>query len=105
MAAPNYPTLRTEPIGDENALPNRRHKGRGSVSNRTSGRFDAPDRYDIDDGWTVEENDALDRRKTVPGIDPARPPASYFEIKGCGRPSLSAKSYCVSPADVLASEN
>lgn len=77
MAAPKYPTLRTEPISDENALPNRRHKGRGSVSNRTSGRFDAPDRYDIDDGWTVQEHEALDRRKTILGIDSARKIITY----------------------------
>ncbi len=84
MAAPKYPTLRTEPIGDENALPNRRHKGRGSVSNRTSGRFDAPDRYDIDDGWTVQENDALDRRKTILGVDSARKIITYNDSPDVG---------------------
>ncbi len=76
MVARKIPQIRTTPIDDENALPNRAHKGRGSVSNRTSGRFNMPDRYDIDDGWTVQENDALDqrqeRRKTILGIDSAR---------------------------------
>jgi len=76
MTARKIPQIRTEPIDDENALPNRAHKGRGSVSNRTSGRFNMPDRYDIDDGWSVQENDALDqrpeRRKTILGIDSAR---------------------------------
>ena len=76
MTARKIPQIRTEPIDDENALPNRAHKGRGSVSNRTSGRFNMPDRYDIDDGWSVQENDALDqrpeRRKTILGIDNAR---------------------------------
>jgi len=72
MAARKIPQIRTTPIDDETALPNRPHKGRGSVSNRTSGRFDLPDRYDIDDGWTVQENDALERRKTILGVDSAR---------------------------------
>jgi len=63
------PTLRHEPIDDENALPDRRRKGRGSVSNRLSGRFDAPDRYDTDDGWTPEERPKL---RTVLGVDRAR---------------------------------
>ena len=72
MIIRKIPQIRTEPIADENALPNRAHKGRGSVSNRTSGRFNMPDRYDIDDGWSVQENDALERRKTILGIDSAR---------------------------------
>ncbi|MGZ3304318.1 MAG: PA0069 family radical SAM protein [Asticcacaulis sp.] len=66
------PTIRTEPINDEDALPNRLRKGRGSVSNRLSGRFDAPDRYETEDGWTQAETDALERQKTVLGIDTAR---------------------------------
>ncbi len=61
-----------EPITDENALPNRVRKGRASVSNRTSARFGNADRYEIDDGWTFEENEALERRKTVLGIDTVR---------------------------------
>ena len=81
MAAGKIPQktakIRTTPIDDENALPNRVHKGRGSVSNRTSGRFNMPDRYDIDDGWTVQEHEALDRRKTILGIDSARKIISY----------------------------
>ncbi len=77
MAARKIPQIRTTPIDDENALPNRLHKGRGSVSNRTSGRFNLPDRYDIDDGWTVQESEALDRRKTILGIDSARKIISY----------------------------
>ncbi len=72
MTVRKIPQIRTEPIADENALPNRAHKGRGSVSNRTSGRFNMPDRYDIDDGWTVQENEGLERRKTILGIDSAR---------------------------------
>ncbi len=59
-------------INDENALPNRARKGRGSVSNRTSSRFGNVDRYEIDDGWTVQENDAMARHKTILGIDSAR---------------------------------
>lgn len=66
------PTLRTKPIDDDNALPDRIRRGRGAVSNRTSGRFDAPDRYDIDDGWTPQEHQDLDRRTTILGIDTAR---------------------------------
>ena len=76
MADRKIPQIRSKPIDDENALPNRAHKGRGSVSNRTSGRFNMPDRYDIDDGWMVQENDALEqrleRRQTILGIDSAR---------------------------------
>lgn len=72
MAARNTPQfIRTAPVGDDAALPDRPHKGRGSVSNRLSGRFDAPDRYDIDDGWTEQEAGRL-RRQTVLGIDAAR---------------------------------
>lgn len=66
------PTLRTTPISDDAALPNRARKGRGSVSNRTSGRFDAPDRYEIDDGWTQQERHQFERRETVLGVDTAR---------------------------------
>jgi DNA repair photolyase len=77
MAARKIPQIRTAPIDDDSALPNRPHKGRGSVSNRLSGRFGLPDRYDIDDGWTVEENDALERRKTVLGVDAARTIITY----------------------------
>ncbi len=66
------PTLRNSPINDDNALPDRVRKGRGSVSNRTSGRFDAPDRYEIDDGWTQMEKHEFERRQTVLGIDTAR---------------------------------
>ena len=61
-----------EPIVDENALPNRVRRGRGTVSNRTSARFGNADRYEIDDGWTQQENEALDRRKTILGIDTVR---------------------------------
>ncbi|MEI9902852.1 MAG: radical SAM protein [Asticcacaulis sp.] len=66
------PTIRTAPIDDETALPNRVRKGRGSVSNRTSGRFDAAERYEIDDGWTQMEKHAFERRQTLLGIDTAR---------------------------------
>ena len=76
MADRKIPQIRSKPIDDENALPNRAHKGRGSVSNRASGRFNMPDRYDIDDGWSAPENDALEqrleRRQTILGIDSAR---------------------------------
>ena len=77
MAVRKIPQIRTTPVDDENALPHRVHKGRGSVSNRLSGRFDAPDRYDIDDGWTAQESDALDRRKTILGVDSARKIITY----------------------------
>ena len=77
MAVRKIPQIRTTPINDENALPNRAHKGRGSVSNRTSGRFNLPDRYDIDDGWTIQENETLERRKTILGVDSARTIISY----------------------------
>ncbi|GGZ40487.1 PA0069 family radical SAM protein [Asticcacaulis endophyticus] len=66
------PKLRTDPIDDENALPNRLRKGRGSVSNRPSGRFNAPDLYEIDDGWTHEERAGLEQLKTILGVDTAR---------------------------------
>lgn len=63
-------------ITDDNARPDRVHKGRGSVSNRPSQRFNMPDRYDIhdgwDDGWTHEEREGLARRQTILGIDTAR---------------------------------
>jgi DNA repair photolyase len=68
----SFPKIRTEPITDENALPNRLHKGRGAVSNRTSGRFDAADRYDCDDGWSTEERQEMERRETILGVDSAR---------------------------------
>lgn len=63
------PTLRTDPVNDEAALPDRVQKGRGAVSNRLSGRFDAPDRYATDDGWEPEERPKL---RTVLGVDTAR---------------------------------
>ena len=59
-------------ITDDNALPERLRKGRGSASNRPSQRFTAPDRYEIDDGWTQEERQAIERHKTILGIDTAR---------------------------------
>jgi DNA repair photolyase len=84
MAARKIPQIRTDVIADEAALPNRPHKGRGSVSNRTSGRFNMPDRYDIDDGWTVEESEGLDRRKTILGIDSARKIITYNQSPDVG---------------------
>ena len=56
------------------ALPALPRKGRGSVSNRPSARFDLADRYEIDDGWSDAERDewAKARRETVLGIDTAR---------------------------------
>ncbi|MEI9903429.1 MAG: PA0069 family radical SAM protein [Asticcacaulis sp.] len=42
------------------------------MSNRTSGRFDAPDRYEIDDGWTQMEKHAFERRQTILGVDTVR---------------------------------
>lgn len=63
-------------VNDDNAVLQRRHKGRGSVSNRPSQRFTAPDRYEIhdgwDSGWTHEEKRELDRLKTILGVDTAR---------------------------------
>ncbi|MFT4091851.1 MAG: PA0069 family radical SAM protein [Asticcacaulis sp.] len=67
-------TLRTEPVTDENALPDQKRKGRGSVSNRLSGRFDAPDRYEIDDGWEPEERPKL---RTTLSEDTARKIITY----------------------------
>ena len=66
------PKIRTTPINDEAALPDRTRKGRGAVSNRTSGRYDAPDTYEIDDGWTQIERHEFERRKTILGVDTAR---------------------------------
>lgn len=67
-------------ITDDSAILQRVHKGRGSVSNRPSQRFNAADRYDADDGWqghtddgwTDEDRRKLDRRKTILGNDTAR---------------------------------
>jgi DNA repair photolyase len=59
-------------INDDSALLSRAHKGRGSITNRPSTRFNLPDRYDFDDGWTPEEQAHLARRKTILGIDTAR---------------------------------
>ncbi len=63
-------------VNDDNAVLQRAHKGRGSVSNRPSQRFNAADRYDVhdgwDDGWTHEDRRQLERRKTILGIDTAR---------------------------------
>ena len=68
MAAPLYTNISPE------ALPAVARKGRGSVSNRPSSRFDAPDRYEIDDGWSDAERDdwAKARKQTILGIDTAR---------------------------------
>ncbi|WP_443748675.1 hypothetical protein [Asticcacaulis solisilvae] len=66
------PPLHHSPIRDDNALPERQRKGRGSVSNRTSARFGNADRYEVDDGWTHEEREGLERKKTILGIDSAR---------------------------------
>jgi len=56
------------------ALPDLYRKGRGSVSNRPSARFDNPDRYDIDDGWSDFEHEAWAkaREPTTLGIDTSR---------------------------------
>lgn len=64
-----HPTL-----NDDTALPNRPHKGRGSMSNRPPQRFSLPDRYAFDDGWTPEEREqaGLERQKTIVGVDAAR---------------------------------
>ena len=79
-----FPTIRTVPIDDENALPNRVRKGRGSVSNRTSGRFDADDRYEIDDGWTQMERHEFERRQTILGVDTARKIITYNKSPDVG---------------------
>ena len=47
-------------------------KGRGSVSNRRSARFDMQDAVRIHDGWDAGEADAEPRPETVVGIDSAR---------------------------------
>ncbi len=59
-------------INDDDALLSRVHKGRGSITNRPSTRFNLPDRYAFDDGWTPEEQAGLARRKTILGVDTAR---------------------------------
>ena len=55
-------------------LPDLPRKGRGSVSNRQSDRFDMPDSVRIDDGWSREAADEFEdvSHKTVLGIDSAR---------------------------------
>ena len=78
------PTLRTTPIDDQSALPDRVRKGRGAVSNRLSGRFDAPDRYEFDDGWTQQEKEDFGRRQTILGIDTARQIISYNKSPDVG---------------------
>ncbi|MEM9964607.1 MAG: PA0069 family radical SAM protein [Asticcacaulis sp.] len=75
------PTLRTEPITDENALPDQKRKGRGSVSNRLSGRFDAPDRYATDDGWEPDERPKL---RTILSEDTARKIISFNDSPDIG---------------------
>jgi DNA repair photolyase len=61
------------------ALPDIPRKGRGAVSNRPSGRFDAPDRIAVDDGWGGAEPEAWEpddwqdgALQTVLGIDTAK---------------------------------
>jgi len=70
MPAPP-PDTRTK---DDEALPDLPRKGRGSVSNRPSHRFELADRYEIDDGWSDHEREdwAKARRKTILGIDTVR---------------------------------
>ena len=70
MPAPP-PNTRTK--GDE-ALPDLPRKGRGSVSNRPSHRFELADRYEIDDGWSDHDREewAKARRKTILGVDTVR---------------------------------
>ncbi|ESQ79006.1 PA0069 family radical SAM protein [Asticcacaulis sp. YBE204] len=81
------PKLRTEPITDENALPDRVRKGRGAVSNRLSGRFDAPDRYESVDEWSQsdwDEDESIERVKTILGVDTARKIISYNQSPDVG---------------------
>jgi DNA repair photolyase len=49
-------------------------KGRGAVSNRPSGRFDAPDRVGFDDGWdnSAPEDWELAPSQTILGLDTAK---------------------------------
>lgn len=70
MPAPP-PDTRTK---SDDALPDLPRKGRGSVSNRPSHRFDLADRYEIDDGWSDHEREdwAKGRRKTILGVDTVR---------------------------------
>ena len=70
MPAPP-PNTRTK---DSEGLPDLPRKGRGAVSNRPSHRFENPDRYDIDDGWSDHERAewAKARRDTILGIDTVR---------------------------------
>ena len=51
-------------------LPERARKGRGAVSNRV-GRFEAADRFAIDDGWSLE-SDEPERVATTLSVDSAR---------------------------------
>jgi DNA repair photolyase len=70
MPAPP-PNTRTK---DNEALPDLPRKGRGSVSNQPSHRFDVADRYEIDDGWSDHEREdwAKARRKTILSVDTVR---------------------------------
>jgi DNA repair photolyase len=65
------PSFRTE----IDTLPDVVRKGRGSVSNRPSGRFDAPDRVATDDGWSADsapEDWEAAPTQTIIGVDTAR---------------------------------
>lgn len=84
MTSKPLPALRTERITDENALPDRVRKGRGAVSNRLSGRFDAPDRYDTTDGWESEDHPDIERVQTILGIDAVRKIISYNDSPDVG---------------------
>lgn len=59
---------------DDQALPDEPKKGRGSVSNRASRRFDTPDAYRISDGWDAQQDEDFETSdaRTVLEIDSSR---------------------------------
>ncbi|RED48605.1 PA0069 family radical SAM protein [Aestuariispira insulae] len=59
-------TEHTHPV-----LPDRPRKGRGSVSNRT-GRFERETRQAVDDGWDLDEDEALPPLRTHLSVDASR---------------------------------
>jgi DNA repair photolyase len=70
----------------DDALPDLARKGRGSVSNHLSNRFDLPDRYEIDDGWSDQDREdwAKARRQTILGLDTARRIITYNKSPDIG---------------------
>ena len=74
----------SEPADD--ALPDNAQKGRGSVSNRASQRFDMPDAYRIDDGWDTTETEEFEAvpTRTVLDVDSSRTIITYNKSPDVG---------------------